>query len=190
MRSAQLLTVAAQYPEFPIVLETMRECLNDVFDLDGLLEVQRQVASRSLRIVEVETKEPSPFARSLLFGYVGAFVYEGDVPLAERKAAALSLDAALLAELLGKDGIKQLLDAGVIASIEADLQCLSAERKVTTLEQTFDLLRTAGPFTRLEMAARAAPGFAVTEVIDTLVSERRAVEVRIAGHRASPATHR
>ena len=181
MRSAQLLTVAAQYPEFPIVLETMRECLNDVFDLDGLLEVQRQVASRSLRIVEVETKEPSPFARSLLFGYVGAFVYEGDVPLAERKAAALSLDATLLAELLGKDGIKQLLDADVIARIEADLQCLSAERQVTTLEQAFDLLRTAGPFTRFELAARAAPGLDVAEVIDTLINDRRVVELRIAG---------
>ena len=129
MRSAQLLTVAARYPEFPIVLETMRECLTDVFDLDGLLEVQRQIAARSIRLVEVETTEPSPFANSLLFGYVGAFVYEGDVPLAEKKAAALSLDANLLAELLGKDGLKQLLDAGVIASTEADLQGLSAERQ-------------------------------------------------------------
>jgi ATP-dependent helicase Lhr and Lhr-like helicase len=182
MRSAQLLTVAAQYPEFPIVLETMRECLNDVFDLDGLLEVQRQVAGRSLRIVEVETKEPSPFARSLLFGYVGAFVYEGDVPLAERKAAALSLDATLLAELLGKDGIKQLLDANVIASIEADLQCLSAERRVTTLEQAFDLLRTAGPFTRMELAERVAAGFDVADMIETLLRDRRVVELRIAGH--------
>jgi ATP-dependent helicase Lhr and Lhr-like helicase len=181
MRSAQLLTVAAQYPEFPIVLETMRECLNDVFDLDGLLEVQRQIASRSIRIVEVETKEPSPFARSLLFGYVGAFVYEGDVPLAERKAAALSLDAALLAELLGKDGIKQLLDAGVIASIEADLQCLSAERQVKTQEQAFDLLRTAGPFTADELSVRATPGLDVAELIGTLVNDRRIVEVRIAG---------
>jgi ATP-dependent Lhr-like helicase len=181
MRSAQLLTVAAQYPEFPIVLETMRECLNDVFDLDGLLEVQKQIASRSVRIVEVETKEPSPFARSLLFGYVGAFVYEGDVPLAERKAAALALDPTLLAELLGKDGIKQLLDAAVIASIEADLQCLSAERRVTTGEQVFDLLRTAGPFTRPELAARAAPGLDVAEAVDTLINDRRAVEVRIAG---------
>jgi len=181
MRSAQLLTVAAQYPEFPIVLETMRECLNDVFDLDGLLEVQRQVASRSLRIVEVETKEPSPFARSLLFGYVGAFVYEGDVPLAERKAAALSLDATLLAELLGKDGIKQLLDADIIASIEADLQCLSTERQVTTLEQAFDLLRTAGPFTRDELAARAARGLDIPAVIETLIRDRRVVELRIAG---------
>jgi ATP-dependent Lhr-like helicase len=181
MRSAQLLTVAARYPEFPIVLETMRECLNDVFDLDGLLEVQRQLASRSVRIVEVETKEPSPFARSLLFGYVGAFVYEGDVPLAERKAAALSLDATLLAELLGKDGIKQLLDAGVIASIEADLQCLSADKQVTTPEQMFDLLRTAGPFTRLELAARSVPGLDVAQAVDTLLDDRRVVELRIAG---------
>jgi len=181
MRSAQLLTVAAQYPEFPIVLETMRECLNDVFDLDGLLDVQRQIASRSLRVVEVETKEPSPFARSLLFGYVGAFVYEGDVPLAERKAAALSLDATLLAELLGKDGIKQLLDAEVIASIEADLQCLSADRQVTTLEQAFDLLRTAGPFTQAEVEARTAPSLDIATAVDTLIKDRRVVEVRIAG---------
>jgi ATP-dependent helicase Lhr and Lhr-like helicase len=181
MRSAQLLTVAARYPEFPIVLETMRECLNDVFDLDGLLEVQRQLASRSVRIVEVETKEPSPFARSLLFGYVGAFVYEGDVPLAERKAAALSLDATLLAELLGKDGIKQLLDAGVIASVEADLQCLSAEKQVTTLEQVFDLLRTAGPFTRSELAERSAAGLDVDQAVGALVDDRRVVELRIAG---------
>src|SRR6185312_843395 len=181
MRSAQLLTVAAQYPEFPIVLETMRECLNDVFDLDGLLDVQRQIASRSLRVVEVETKEPSPFARSLLFGYVGAFVYEGDVPLAERKAAALSLDATLLAELLGKDGIKQLLDGDVIASIEADLQCLSADRQVTTLEQAFDLLRTAGPFTQAEVEARTAPSLDIATAVDTLIKDRRVVEVRIAG---------
>src|SRR5207342_3932067 len=122
-------------------------------------------AARTIRLVEVETREPSPFARSLLFGYVGAFVYEGDVPLAERKAAALSLDATLLAELLGKDGIKQLLDSDVIARIEADLKCLSAERQVTSQEQAFDLLRTAGPFTRAELAARTAPGLDVGEVI-------------------------
>ena len=151
MRSAQLLTVAAQYPEFPIVLETMRECLTDVFDLDGLIEVQRQLAARTIRLVEVETREPSPFAKSLLFGYVGAFVYEGDVPLAEKKAAALSLDAGLLAELLGKDGLRQLLDPEVIAATEADLQGLSEQRRATTAEQLFDLLRTAGPFTPAEL---------------------------------------
>ena len=141
------------------MLETMRECLTDVFDLDGLLAVQRQIAARAIRLVEVETAEPSPFARSLLFGYVGAFVYEGDVPLAEKKAAALSLDATLLAELLGKDGLKQLLDAGVIAATEADLQGLSEERRAGTPEQLFDLIRTAGPFTPAELAARSQPGF-------------------------------
>ncbi|HEX8508016.1 MAG TPA: DEAD/DEAH box helicase, partial [Propionibacteriaceae bacterium] len=181
MRSAQLLSVAAKYQEFPIVLETMRECLTDVFDLDGLMEVQRQLASRSIRLVEVETKEPSPFAKSLLFGYVGAFVYEGDVPLAEKKAAALSLDPTLLAELLGKDGLKQLLDAGVIASTEADLQSLSEERRSGTVEQLFDLLRTAGPFTSDELVVRAADDLDVARAIDTLVQDRRVVEVRIAG---------
>ena len=100
-----------------------------------------------MRIVEVETSEPSPFAKSLLFGYVGAFVYEGDVPLAEKKAAALSLDAGLLAELLGKDGLKQLLDPAVIAGTEADLQGLSEERQAHGSEQLFDLIRTTGPFT-------------------------------------------
>ena len=181
MRSAQLLSVAARYPEFPIVLETMRECLTDVFDLDGLLEVQRQIAARSIRIVEVETKEPSPFAKSLLFGYVGAFVYEGDVPLAEKKAAALALDANLLAELLGKDGLKQLLDADVIARAEADLQGLSTERQASSTEQLFDLVRTAGPFTPDELAARSAPGLDPRTAVAELLDARRAVPVRIAG---------
>ena len=149
------------------MLETMRECLNDVFDLEGLLEVQRQVASRSLRIVELR-QGAVPFARSLLFGYVGAFVYEGDVPCRAEGCSALA-GCHAAAELLGKDGIKQLLDADVIARIEADLQCLSAERQVTTLEQAFDLLRTAGPFTLVELAERAARGIDVAEVIDTLI---------------------
>jgi ATP-dependent Lhr-like helicase len=180
MRSAQLLSVAAHYPEFPIVLETMRECLTDVFDLDGLMEVQRQLAARSIRLVEVETREPSPFAKSLLFGYVGAFVYEGDVPLAEKKAAALALDPNLLAELLGKDGLKQLLDGEVIAETEADLQGLSADRRASTREQLYDLLRTAGPFTPAELAERTAD-LDVAAALAALVADRRTVEVRIAG---------
>ncbi len=180
MRSAQLLTVAAQYPEFPIVLETMRECLTDVFDLDGLIEVQRQLAARTLRLVEVETREPSPFAKSLLFGYVGAFVYEGDVPLAEKKAAALSLDAGLLAELLGKDGLRQLLDPEVIAATEADLQGLSEQRRATTAEQLFDLLRTAGPFTPAELTDRVVE-LDLDLALGELVDARRAVRLRIAG---------
>ncbi|GAA3642363.1 ATP-dependent helicase [Microlunatus ginsengisoli] len=181
MRSAQLLSVAARYPEFPIVLETMRECLSDVFDLDGLLDLQRRIAARSVSLVEVETTEPSPFAKSLLFGYVGAFVYEGDVPLAERKAAALALDATLLAELLGKDGLKQLLDPSVIAATEADLQGLSTERQATSTEQLFDLIRTAGPFSRTELALRSGPELPLGPALDTLLRARRLVEVRIGG---------
>jgi len=181
MRSAQLLSVASRYPEFPVVLETMRECLTDVFDLEGLLAVQRQLAARSMRLVEVETREPSPFAKSLLFGYVGAFVYEGDVPLAEKKAAALALDANLLAELLGKDGLKQLLDASVIASTEADLQGVSAERRAATAEQLFDLLRTAGPFTLAELRDRTGDDLDAAAAVASLVAARRVVPVRIAG---------
>jgi ATP-dependent Lhr-like helicase len=159
----------------------MRECLTDVFDLDGLLEVQREIAARSIRLVEVETKEPSPFAKSLLFGYVGAFVYEGDVPLAEKKAAALSLDATLLAELLGKDGLKQLLDGSVIARSEADAQGLSPERQASTLEQLYDLLRTAGPYSRPELTSRTADGFDLEPALEQLVLDRRIVDVRIGG---------
>ncbi len=181
MRSAQLLSVASRYPEFPIVLETMRECLTDVFDLASLLELQRRIAAKTVRIVEVETSEPSPFAKSLLFGYVGAFVYEGDVPLAEKRAAALSLDAGLLAELLGKDGLKQLLDPAVIAATEADLQGLSEERQAAKPEQLFDLIRTTGPFTAAELAARSAPEFEWQPALEELVAGRRVVAVRIAG---------
>jgi len=181
MRSAQLLTVAAQYPEFPIVLETMRECLTDVFDLAGLHDTLSQIAARSIRVVDVETSEPSPFAKSLLFGYVGAFVYEGDVPLAEKKAAALALDASLLAELLGKDGLAELLDADVIANIERDLQGLSAERRASGAEQLFDLLRTAGPFTVPELAARSSSELNLEVALGRLITDRRVVGVRIAG---------
>ncbi|HET9871276.1 MAG TPA: ATP-dependent helicase [Propionibacteriaceae bacterium] len=181
MRSAQLLGVAARYSEFPIVLETMRECLTDVFDVEGLLHLQRQIAARVVKVVEVETSEPSPFAKSLLFGYVGAFVYEGDVPLAEKRAAALSLDAALLAELLGKDGMRQLLDDDIIRATEADLQGLSEERRAGTLEQLFDLLRTAGPFTADELGHRSADTLDAPAGIDALLLARRVVAVRIAG---------
>ena len=124
-RAAQLLDVARKYPDFPIVLETVRECLQDVYDVPKLIELMHRVAQRRLRIVEVETATPSPFAASLLFGYVGAFMYEGDSPLAERRAAALSLDSMLLAELLGRVELRELLDPQVIASTAAQLQHLS-----------------------------------------------------------------
>jgi ATP-dependent Lhr-like helicase len=181
MRSAQLLSVAAKYPEFPIVLETMRECLTDVFDLESLLDLQRRIAAQQIRVVEVETAQPSPFAKSLLFGYVGEFVYEGDVPLAEKKAAALSLDAGLLAELLGKDGLQQLLDPEVIADTEADLQQLSEQRRAGTTEQFYDLIRTAGPFTRDELDHRTSADLDTDAAIADLTAQRRVAQVRIAG---------
>ena len=115
-RAAQLLDVARKYPDFPIVLEAVRECLQDVYDVPALTELMHRVAQRRVRVVEVETATPSPFAASLLFGYVGAFMYEGDSPLAERRAAALSLDSVLLAELLGRVELRELLDPQVIAT--------------------------------------------------------------------------
>src|SRR5262249_53581760 len=113
-RSAQLLSVASKYGTFPIVLETVRECLQDVFDVPGLTGLMRDLAARRVRLVEVETSAPSPFGRSLLFRYVGAFMYEGDTPLAERRAQALALDSSLLAELLGQADARELLDQEIV----------------------------------------------------------------------------
>ena len=180
-RSAQLLEVASQYPAFPIVLETVREVLRDVFDVPALTALLRDIASRKVRVVEVETQTPSPFGKSLLFRYVGAFMYEGDAPLAERRAQALSLDPALLAELLGQDGLRELLDPAVIAETERDLQHLSASRRCRDLEGVADLLRTAGPLTADEVAERCAEPGAAHDWLGELSAARRIIAVRIAG---------
>ena len=180
-RSAQLLEVASQYPAFPIVLETVRECLRDVFDVPALTDLLRDIAARRVRIVEVETATPSPFGKSLLFRYVGAFMYEGDAPLAERRAQALSLDPTLLAELLGQDGLRELLDPAVIAETERDLQHLSASRRCRDLEDVADLLRTAGPLTAEEVAKRCADPMAASDWLGELSVARRSIGVRIAG---------
>ena len=153
-RSAQLLEIASQYPGFPITLETVRECLQDVFDVPALTELLRDLAARRIRVVEVETATPSPFGKSLLFRYIGAFMYEGDAPLAERRAQALALDPSLLAELLGTEGLRELLDPAVVAETEADLQHLSPGRRCRDMEAVADLLRTSGPLTAREVAAR------------------------------------
>jgi ATP-dependent helicase Lhr and Lhr-like helicase len=179
-RSAQLLEIASRYPAFPIVLETVREILRDVFDVPALTELLRDIAARRIRVVEVETATPSPFGKSLLFRYVGAFMYEGDAPLAERRAQALSLDTALLAELLGQDGLRELLDPSVVAETERDLQHLSEGRRCRDLEGVFDLLRTAGPLTAAEVALRC-DGEASDAWLAELAAARRIIEVRIAG---------
>jgi ATP-dependent Lhr-like helicase len=180
-RSAQLLEVASRYPAFPIVLETVRECLRDVFDVPALTGLLRDIAARRIRIVEVETATPSPFGKSLLFRYVGAFMYEGDAPLAERRAQALSLDPALLAELLGQDGLRELLDPAVIAEVERDLQHLSASRRGRDVEGVADLLRTTGPLTAQEVADRCADGAGTDDWLAELAAARRGIQVRVAG---------
>jgi ATP-dependent Lhr-like helicase len=170
-RSAQLLDVARKYPSFPIVLETVRECLQDVYDLPALKEIAASVERRELRIVQTTTQQPSPFAKSLLFGYVAQFLYEGDSPLAERRAAALALDSTLLNELLGRVELRELLDARVIEATERELQRLAPDRKVRGVEGVADLLRLLGPLAPTEVAARLATAPPVepaeTEAVET-----------------------
>ncbi len=182
-RAAQLLSVASIHPDFPIVLEAVRECLQDVFDVPGLVSLMRDLAGRAVRLVEVETSAPSPFARSLLFGYVGAFMYEGDSPLAERRAQALSLDSLLLAELLGSAELRELLDPDALAEIEAELQRLAPGRQARGAEGIADLLRVLGDLTAEEIEARLTPpdATAVAAMLAELQSARRALRVRIAG---------
>src|SRR3954447_15124489 len=157
-RSAALLEVAMKYPSFPIVLEAVRECLQDVYDLPSLVTLMRAVDERRVAVTDVATTAPSPFARSLLFGYVAQFVYEGDSPIAERRAAALSLDQGLLAELLGRAELRELLDPEVLAEVEAELQRLTAERRARGAEGVADLLRLLGPLSVAEVSDRCAEG--------------------------------
>ncbi|AYF75036.1 ATP-dependent helicase [Nocardia yunnanensis] len=180
-RAAQLLDVARKFPEFPILLETVRECLQDVYDLPSLRELLGRVARRQIRLVEVETAAPSPFANSLLFDYIGQFMYEGDSPLAERRAAALSLDSSLLAELLGRVELRELLDAEVLAQTERELQRLTPERQARDLEGLADLLRLLGPVTAAEASERCVDD--PREWFAELVKAHRALEVSFAGSR-------
>ncbi|MEV6562010.1 ATP-dependent helicase [Nocardia sp. NPDC051756] len=178
-RSAQLLDVARKFPDFPILLETVRECLRDVYDLPSLRDLLGRVARRQLRLVEVETATPSPFANSLLFDYIGQFMYDGDSPLAERRAAALSLDSGLLAELLGRVELRELLDGSVIEQTELELQRLTPERHARDAEGLADLLRLLGPLTAAEAAERCVDD--PTGWCAELVKSRRALEVTFAG---------
>ncbi|MFD3471722.1 ATP-dependent helicase [Streptomyces sp. NPDC058682] len=176
-RASQLLQVASEFGSFPIVLEAVRECLQDVFDVPGLTELMGDIEARRVRLVEVTTPEPSPFARSLLFGYVAQFLYEGDSPLAERRAAALSLDSRLLAELLGQAELRELLDAQVLEELERELQWLTEDRRAKDPESVADLLRLLGPLTQDQLTERGAdPAWA-----GELAAARRAIAVRIGG---------
>ncbi|MBS0024192.1 ATP-dependent helicase [Microbacterium paraoxydans] len=184
-RSALLLEVARRHPTFPVILETLREVLQDVYDLPSLRRLATSIADRRIRLVETQPGQPSPFARDLLFGYVGAFMYEGDSPLAERRAAALSVDPALLGELLGTVELRELLDPDVIAQFEREAQRLDPERHVRGLEGVADLLRLLGPLDADEVAARLDPdstnGATSAELLDDLITARRAIPVTVAG---------
>jgi len=175
-RAADLLAVASKHGSFPILLETYRECLRDAFDVPALIELMTRVRSRDLRVVSVDTGRPSPFATSLAFAYVANFLYEGDAPLAERKAQALTLDRELLAELLGVEELRELIQPAALADLEAYLQCLDERRWARHPDAAHDLLRRLGDLSREELAARSTDDFA-----DALLSERRAVLVRVAG---------
>ena len=175
-KAADLLAVASRYGSFPILLETYRECLSDVFDLPALHGLMADIASRKVRVVSVDTTTPSPFASSLAFRYVSNFMYEGDAPVAERRAQALTLDRHMLAELLGADELRELLDADVLDQLEDELQALDERRWARTVDAASDLLRRLGDLSVDELRARCTEDFS-----STLVKERRAVSVRIAG---------
>jgi ATP-dependent Lhr-like helicase len=178
-RSADLLSEASRYPDFPILLEATRECLRDVFDVPALREVMTDLRSRRIRIVPVDTEHASPFAQSLVFRWVGVYMYEGDAPLAERRAAALTLDRDLLRELLGAEELRELLDPRAIDEVELELQRLGEGRGARSADHLHDLLRTLGDLTPEEAAARVegdAEAFA-----RTLLDDGRAVRVRVAG---------
>ncbi|MDT4929841.1 MAG: ATP-dependent helicase Lhr and Lhr-like helicase [Pseudonocardiales bacterium] len=176
-RANQLLQVASEYGDFPVVLEAMRECLQDVFDVPGLVGLMRDLSSRRVKLVEVETPAASPFARSLLFGYVGVFLYDGDAPLAERRAQALSLDSALLAELLGATDLRELLDVDAIAQVEAEISRLAEDRHARGPDSVHDLLRAVGDMTTDEALARGG----TPQDLAALEEARRVIRVRIAG---------
>ncbi|WP_138444075.1 ATP-dependent helicase [Sinomonas susongensis] len=186
-RASQLLDVAKKFPQFPIILEAVRECLQDVYDLPALKDVAGAMQRRELRLVETTTQQPSPFARSLLFGYVAQFLYEGDSPLAERRAAALSLDSTLLNELLGRAELSELLDGRIIEQTERELQRLAEDRKLSGLEGAADLLRLLGPLSVVEVAERLRTSEAgdhlasTSQHLEELVASRRALVVSIAG---------
>jgi ATP-dependent Lhr-like helicase len=181
LKAQSLLEVARRYEDFPIILETYRECLKDVLDLTGLKELLRGLQTREISLVEVETAVASPFASSLLFDYVATYMYEGDTPAAERRAAALSLDKDLLRELLGQEELRELIDADALARVEEDLQCRSEMTRATGRDGLHDVLRRLGDLTAAEVAERVFEGVDAQGLLSELERERRLVRLRVGG---------
>lgn len=177
LKAQNLLAVARNFPNFPIILETYRSCLQDIFDVPSLRTLLQQIERREVRVHEVETESASPFARSLAFAYVAEYLYNGDSPLAERKAQALTLDRNLLNELLGQDELRDLLDASVIDQIESELQCLVENRQAKNAEQVVDLLRRLGDLNLSELKARCVED--PVAWLEVLQLERRVVEMMV-----------
>ncbi|ENT4818701.1 TPA: ATP-dependent helicase [Citrobacter farmeri] len=181
LRASQLLEIAAGYPDFPIILETARECLQDVYDLDALEQVIRRLNTGEIQISEVTTPAPSPFATDLLFGYVAEFMYATDAPLAERRASVLALDSELLGNLLGQGDPLELLDPEIIRQVEDELQRRAVGRKAQGMEGVYDLLRELGPMTIEELAVRHEGTIAdVSSWLDNLSADKRIFPVVIA----------
>jgi ATP-dependent helicase Lhr and Lhr-like helicase len=181
LKSQSLLEVARRYAQFPIVLETYRECLRDVLDLPGLTDLLRALHRREISVVEVETPTASPFASSLLFDYVATYMYEGDTPNAERRAAALSLDRELLRELLGQEELRELIDPAALEQVQDDLQHRSDRTRADSRDALADVLRRLGDLTYAEVADRVLAGLDPAAMLDELARERRAVRIRLAG---------
>ena len=181
LKSQNLLEVAKRYAQFPVILETYRECLQDVLDLPGLTDLLTKLHRRELSLVEVDTPTASPFASSLLFDYVATYMYEGDTPNAERRAAALSLDRDLLRELLGQDELRELIDPDALQTVADDLQHRSERMRAATRDELADVLRRLGDLTVAEVAERIHEPASAQAWLTGLADERRAVRLRIGG---------
>jgi ATP-dependent Lhr-like helicase len=180
-RASDLLAVASRYPSFPMLLEAHRECLRDTFDMPALVDVLRSIKEQEIQVHVVDTDKASPFAASLLFGYTGNFIYDGDAPLAERRAAALSIDQSLLADLLGEADLRELLDPVAIAEVEGNLQLLGENQRARSADGIHDLLLRLGDLSRDEIALRVASPD-LLKSIHTLAHARRVLQVKSANH--------
>jgi ATP-dependent helicase Lhr and Lhr-like helicase len=178
-RASDLLSVAARYPRFPILLEAYRECLRDVFDMPALLETLEALRNQSIRVHVIDSRTPSPFAGALLFGYVANFIYDGDAPLAERRAQALSIDQDQLRELLGDADLRELLDGRAIQETEEQLQCIVDGYKIHNLDGVHDLLLRLGDLTRSELSERSDVSDLAAD-LNRLIRARRVLEVHVA----------